>query len=175
MTAIAQTPNGSAARTLVLDLNAAAPHPLSEAEWQWHFNSWSVAIPAGLSPIEAYEVGLTLTDDPEIQELNRTYRQQDKPTDVLAFAALEAAEPLIPELLAVEPLPLGDIVISLETAQRQAAEAGHSLGQELVWLAAHGFLHLLGWDHPDGASLAAMLDRQRELIQIFPVEGKKSS
>ncbi|PSN10328.1 rRNA maturation RNase YbeY [filamentous cyanobacterium CCP5] len=161
-------------RSLTLDLNGDLPSPLSPEEWQGRFDSWAIAIPKGLSPIEAYEVGLTLTDDAEIQSLNRTYRHQDKPTDVLAFAALEDT-PLIPELLTAEPLPLGDIVISLETAQRQAQEAGHSLTQELVWLAAHGFLHLLGWDHPDEASLKAMLDRQRELIQIFPVEGKKSS
>jgi len=64
-----------------------------------------------------------------------------------------------------EPLELGDIVISLETAARQAPEHGHSLEQELLFLASHGLLHLLGWDHPDDASLAAMLARQHELVQ----------
>jgi len=66
--------------------------------------------------------------------------------------------------LDVEPLELGDIVISLETASRQAAAAGTSLEAELLFLASHGLLHLLGWDHPDAASLAAMLSRQESLI-----------
>ena len=63
-----------------------------------------------------------------------------------------------------EPLELGDIVISLETAARQAAAADTSLEAELLFLASHGLLHLLGWDHPDAESLAAMLSRQEALI-----------
>jgi len=63
-----------------------------------------------------------------------------------------------------EPLELGDIVISLESAARQAAAAGTSLETELLFLASHGLLHLLGWDHPDEASLATMLSRQEALI-----------
>jgi probable rRNA maturation factor len=61
-------------------------------------------------------------------------------------------------------LELGDIVISLDTAARQAPEHGHSLEQELLFLASHGLLHLVGWDHPDDASLAAMLARQEQLL-----------
>jgi probable rRNA maturation factor len=63
------------------------------------------------------------------------------------------------------PLELGDIVISLDTAARQAADHGHSLEHELLFLASHGLLHLLGWDHPDEASLDAMLNRQSQLLQ----------
>jgi probable rRNA maturation factor len=63
-----------------------------------------------------------------------------------------------------EPLELGDIVISLETAARQAPDHGHPLERELLFLASHGLLHLLGWDHPDDASLAAMLSRQERLL-----------
>ena len=63
-----------------------------------------------------------------------------------------------------EPLELGDIVISLESAARQADAAGTSLEAELQFLASHGLLHLLGWDHPDEASLATMLSRQETLI-----------
>jgi probable rRNA maturation factor len=109
-------------------------------------------------------VSLRLTTDAEIAELNQSFRQIDQPTDVLAFAALEQDFPLTPDLLNTEPLYLGDIVISLDTAQGQAAQAGHSLVWELAWLAAHGFLHLLGWDHPDEASLAAMMQKQYELL-----------
>jgi probable rRNA maturation factor len=65
-----------------------------------------------------------------------------------------------------EPLELGDIVISVETAARQAPEHGHSLERELLFLASHGLLHLLGWDHPDEASLAAMLAQQEQLLAV---------
>jgi probable rRNA maturation factor len=65
-------------------------------------------------------------------------------------------------------LELGDIVISLDTAARQAPDHGHSLERELLFLASHGLLHLLGWDHPDEASLAAMLERQERLLAASP-------
>jgi probable rRNA maturation factor len=70
------------------------------------------------------------------------------------------------------PLYLGDIVISLDTAQRQAETQSHPLEVELAWLAAHGLLHLLGWDHPDDASLTRMLNQQQALLQIvgLPVQ-----
>ena len=68
-------------------------------------------------------------------------------------------------------LELGDIVISLDTAARQAPEHGHSLEQELLFLASHGLLHLLGWDHPDDASLATMLARQERLLAAAPQSG----
>jgi len=87
-----------------------------------------------------YEVGLRLTTDAEIHVLNRTYRAKNKPTDVLAFAQREGpAGRLHPELL-------GDIVISVETARRQARRG---LYAELVHLASHGLCHLLGYDHRD--------------------------
>jgi probable rRNA maturation factor len=69
---------------------------------------------------------------------------------------------------ALGALELGDIVISLDTAARQAPEHGHSLEQELLFLASHGLLHLVGWDHPDDASLAAMLARQERLLAAGP-------
>jgi len=125
-------------------------------------------LPEGLRA-PAYSLGLTLTDDATIAELNASWRQKPGPTDVLAFAALEEAPPLPPAPdgdgeLDPEPLELGDIVISLETAARQAQETGLSLAQELLFLASHGLLHLLGWDHPDEATLAAMLERQERLL-----------
>ncbi|WP_255092270.1 rRNA maturation RNase YbeY [Synechococcus sp. J7-Johnson] len=120
----------------------------------------------------AYSLGLSLVGDGEMTELNESWRSQEGPTDVLAFAAqdegLEGA-PAMPKLPAPEPdqeepLELGDIVISLETAARQAETAGVSLARELRWLASHGLLHLLGWDHPDDARLEAMLRRQDQLL-----------
>ena len=111
----------------------------------------------------AYSLGLQLCDDEAIAALNASWRHQSGPTDVLAFAAQEGAPPL-PGALDLGPLELGDIIISLETAARQALEHGHPLERELRFLASHGLLHLLGWDHPDEPSLAAMLERQERLL-----------
>ena len=143
----------------------AAGSPIAPETWQQWFETWLEALSTTLPPAESYELSLRLTGDREIQQFNSQYRQQDQPTDVLAFAALEVE---IPEPTDTdhcsEPLYLGDIVISLETATRQSQQQGHSLTVELAWLAAHGLLHLLGWDHPDSQSLALMLEQQKTLL-----------
>ena len=164
--------------SLNADLLAAAgalADPLAGAElWHEQISTWLAGMAAEL-PAElqasAYSLGLSLVGDAEIAELNGDWRGKPGPTDVLAFAAqddaLEDAPPIpMPDLLEhEEALELGDIVISLETAARQAPDHGHNLPEELLFLATHGFLHLLGWDHPDDASLAAMLARQERLLE----------
>jgi probable rRNA maturation factor len=142
-----------------------AAGPIEEETWQQWFEAWLSHLQIDQSPINAYELSLRLTDDAEIQELNASYRQKDQPTDVLAFAALEVDYPQPEEMLEEMPLYLGDVVISVETAQRQAEERGHSLEHELVWLSTHGLLHLLGWDHPDEASFQSMVKEQEALLQ----------
>lgn len=137
---------------------------VSTETWESWFQKWLDLLQPELSPIQAYELSLRLTDDREMQSLNHQYRQLDQPTDVLAFAALEATDPLPTEVVSSLPLYLGDIVISIETAQRQAKTQEHSLETELAWLAAHGLLHLLGWDHPNEASLSQMLNQQQVLL-----------
>ena len=145
---------------------------LGEALWQQRLEDWLDQLAAELPEslrVQAYSLGLTLTDDATIAELNASWRRKSGPTDVLAFAALEEAPPLPPASEGEgeadpEPLELGDIVISLETADRQAREAGLSLERELLFLASHGLLHLLGWDHPDEVALTAMLERQERLL-----------
>jgi len=87
------------------------------------------------------ELSILLCTDPEIHELNRDYRHKDKPTDVLAFALREG------EAGHLAGDHLGDVVISVDTAARQAKERKHSLKTEAITLLAHGLLHLLGWDH----------------------------
>ncbi|QFZ92963.2 rRNA maturation RNase YbeY [Synechococcus elongatus] len=144
---------------LDLTLQIVCSDRLPELPWQDWFDRWLTDIQPSLPTdwqAPAYEACLRFVDDGEIQQLNRDYRQQDKPTDVLAFAALEDAIPL--GLEPEEPLYLGDVIISVPTAQRQAL--GHPLETELAWLAAHGLLHLLGWDHPDDEQLEAMLAQQ---------------
>ncbi|AIF52237.1 rRNA maturation RNase YbeY [Pelosinus sp. UFO1] len=91
------------------------------------------------------EVSLVLADDEYIRVLNRQYRDKDCSTDVLSFALNEGEEPLMID--GPEEVLLGDIIISLETATRQAEEYGHSLERELAYLTVHGILHLLGYDH----------------------------
>lgn len=153
-------------------LAAAAPCPSgdqAERHWQALLGDWlgqlGPELPAELRA-PAYSLGLLITDDRSIAVLNGEWRQQEGPTDVLAFAAQEA--PLPPDALAelgeAEPLELGDIVISLETAARQAEDHDHDLERELRFLASHGLLHLLGWDHPDAASLERMLALQEQLL-----------
>ena len=133
--------------------------------WQAWFSVWMQELRPTLSPIDRYEVSLLLTNDTTIQQLNATYRHQDKATDVLAFAAQETDLPGAQAIYQTSPLPLGDIVISVETAQRQRHDNGYSLIHELAWLAAHGLLHLLGWDHPDDLSLKNMLEKQHSLLE----------
>jgi probable rRNA maturation factor len=135
--------------------------------WEDWFKIWLESLGDYLPEASGYELSLRLTDDAEIHGLNRDYRQKDQPTDVLAFAALEVDFPL-PQTT-FEPLYLGDLVISVATATRQAQEQNHSLTRELAWLAAHGLLHLLGWDHPDDESLGLMLAQQEELLQKIDI------
>lgn len=133
--------------------------------WESWFHRWLEILQSHLPPASSYELGLRLTDDREIQLLNAQYRHQNKPTDVLSFAALEVECPQSADMLACSPLYLGDIVISVETAKQQAQQQEHPLLQELAWLAAHGLLHLLGWDHPDEVSLEKMLAQQVILLK----------
>ncbi len=155
-----------ALETVVIDPDTSeswtGPADLSLQQWQRWFDQWLQCLDPQLSPLAAYEVSLLLTSDAEIQRLNATYRHQDFPTDVLAFAALEWEGPL----LTLQPMPvnLGDIIVSVETATRQAACHNHDLATELSWLACHGLLHLLGWDHPSADRLDQMLTEQSRLM-----------
>jgi probable rRNA maturation factor len=139
--------------------------PLGEVLWQEIATQWGDRLRDELPAWELdWELSLRLTDDGDMQALNRQYRHQDRPTDVLSFAALETAMPMVP----AEPLYLGDVVISVPTAARQASAQGRSLMAELVWLFSHGLLHLLGWDHPTEERLVQMLARQDALLADLP-------
>jgi len=113
------------------------------------------------------EVGITLMDDEGIRLLNRDFRGIDGATDVLSFSAVECFEEE-PEIFYQnedeEPLVLGDVVISAETAARQAEEYGHTMERELCFLVVHGMLHLLGYDHEDSASEERMFSLQRDIL-----------
>ncbi len=109
---------------------------------------------------EESEVSVVFTDDKYIRELNRNYRGIDSPTDVLSFA-MNDGEPM---LGAEGEYLLGDVVISLQAAQRQGDEYGHGIRREVAYLAAHGALHLLGYDHRDEESRAVMREKEESAM-----------
>jgi len=112
------------------------------------------------------EISVTFTDDNDIRELNSIYRGLAKPTDVLSFAFDESAGDVGGIAFADGSgiHVLGDIVISVETAARQAAGYGHSFERELGFLALHGALHLLGFDHGTEKERAAMRAAEESIL-----------
>ncbi len=107
---------------------------------------------------EDCEVSLVFCDDERMRALNQAYRGEGKPTDVLSFA--QEIGPTIPG----EPRLLGDVVISVPTAERQAAAAGRPVASELDWLLLHGVLHLLGFEDATSEGLEEMKRRQRAVL-----------
>jgi probable rRNA maturation factor len=110
------------------------------------------------------ELSILLTDDAYIRVLNRDHRGKDRPTDVLAFPQEDAEEgtevaPGAPDQL------LGDVVISLDTAERQARSRRRPLIDEVSFLLAHGILHLVGYDHQDDAEEARMNAMTKRLLR----------
>ncbi|CAI8018271.1 Endoribonuclease YbeY [Geodia barretti] len=126
---------------------------------------------AGTLPADARgEIGLLLTDDETVRQLNREYRGVDRTTDVLSFSFehwghWEGDE----EAPTDEPPPLGEIVVSVPQAARQAESQGVPLRQELALLIVHGALHLLGHDHYEDGELETMQALERSALSgIFP-------
>ena len=112
------------------------------------------------------ELSILIVDDAEIRIINRDYLQRDKPTNVISFAMREGeGGELCPDLL-------GDVVISAETAARDAAEAGIPYEHELLFLLLHGILHLLGYDHErSGVEEAERMEaREREVFALLREE-----
>jgi len=105
------------------------------------------------------EISIVLVNNDYIRELNFTYRGLDSPTDVLSFPLHDAEEE--------GDNILGDVVISLEKAQEQALNYGHSLRREVAFLAAHGILHLVGYDHMDEAAEKEMEAKQEYVMERF--------
>ncbi len=143
-----------------LDLDGEQEQALAQVAWE--------AVSSEFDP-DIVEIGLTLVDDEAIAALNEQYRGVEGPTDVLSFPLwtreqLKEAS-VDPEKFPERPLLLGDVVISVETARRQAEEYGHSFGRELAFLLVHGVLHLLGYDHDDDESRAQMRAREEAVLE----------
>ena len=119
-------------------------------------------------PFTNPQVSVLFVDDKRIQELNRQYRHEDRPTDVLSFMMLDKNEP---PASPGEPTHLGDIVISLETAHRQARDISHSLKKEIALLLVHGYLHLLGYTDDKEEDRQKMHDEQQQWLKRFEEQG----
>lgn len=117
------------------------------------------------------ELEFVLTNDCEIHRLNHQYRRKDAPTDVLSFA-WEESEDFFPG----EEKMLGQIIVSLDTAEEQAGEYGHSLEREMAFLSIHGLLHLLGYDHEVGpGEEKKMRDREKEILNALEIDREGES
>ena len=113
--------------------------------------------------VENGEVSVTLTNNAYIHTLNKEYRGIDRPTDVLSFALNESEEPEMVD--GPEVNVLGDLIISVERAEEQAADYGHSLRREVAFLTVHGMLHLLGYDHMEDEEREEMEAEQRFVME----------
>jgi probable rRNA maturation factor len=115
-----------------------------------------------LEALSDVELTVVITSDEAVRELNRQYRGEDKPTDVLSFEAGGDDEGFI---LPPESTPyIGDLIISAPTAEKQAMASGHLAAEEILLLVIHGALHLLGYDHGTADEKAAMWQRQAEIL-----------
>ena len=118
---------------------------------------------------------MVLTDNPSIQEINRDYRQIDRPTDVLSFPMVDYERPA--DFCGLEEqaedyfnpetgeLMLGDIIVSVDKVEEQAEKYGHSQARELAFLVAHSMLHLFGYDHMEEEERLVMERKQAEILE----------
>ena len=115
--------------------------------------------------LENVSFNLIIVDNDYIHELNKTYRNIDRETDVITFALEDESTIIIPN----EERILGDIYISIDKAKAQAEEYGHSLLRELSFLAVHGFYHLLGYDHQTPEEEKVMFQKQEEVLDSYGI------
>ena len=108
---------------------------------------------------EITEMSLSFVSKEEIQDINRDYRGKDVPTDVISFALNDEIEDEINSI--------GDIIICVDIAREQAQEYNHSFDREIGFLAVHGFLHLLGYDHMNEKDEKEMFDKQEAILEEF--------
>ncbi|MFA5515660.1 MAG: rRNA maturation RNase YbeY [Desulfuromonadales bacterium] len=112
------------------------------------------------------ELSVLIVDDEQIREINRDWLQRDRPTNVISFSMREG------EGGQIQPGLLGDVIISAETAARDAADAGAAYADELHFLLLHGILHLLGYDHERGTEAEAlrMEEKERAIFSLIKEE-----
>ena len=126
------------------------------------------------------QVSVLLVDDDTIRSMNREYRGVDRSTDVLSFPMLSYLDGEQDDQLVYDTDPetgevlLGDVVISMETAERQAGEYGHSIERELAYLTVHGVLHLRGYDHEDESDRHDMRAAEEEILALMGLSREPS-
>lgn len=115
------------------------------------------------------EVSITIVTDEEIRTLNHKYRNIDAPTDVLSF---EMEDPYVEldDHLKTIPIPIGDIIISIDKVEEQSKAYNHSFERELAFLTIHGFLHLLGYTHDNEDEEKVMFSKQEQILKEFQLE-----
>jgi probable rRNA maturation factor len=124
--------------------------------------------------LSGLELSILLTNDKQIQQINRAHRDKDKPTDVLSFPQNEFVRPEVPKRNSAFHV-LGDVVISIDTAAHQAQGRHRPLVEEVRFLLAHGLLHLLGHDHLTPAEKKVMTARTRYLVRNTPLPASVSA
>ena len=135
--------------------------------WEKVFLSWintilkkeDYKLPKFILKKKSFSLGLQIISNQEIASMNQKWMQKNGPTDVLSFPIISDES-----LHNLDLIELGDIFISFEMALEQSYEYKHSIKREMLWLASHGFLHLLGWEHEDDNELKNMLSFQEYLI-----------
>lgn len=117
------------------------------------------------------EINILLTDNAVIQSLNKSYRDQNKPTNVLAFPSLNPDEVsnLYKNNLEQSPIILGDVVLAFETIQQESIEQKKDFEKHLVHLAVHGTLHLLGFDHENDDEAATMESLEIKILSSLMI------
>ncbi|XP_006811885.1 endoribonuclease YbeY-like [Saccoglossus kowalevskii] len=121
-----------------------------------------------LMGVETYDVAVLCVDDRKIQELNRNYRGQGVPTDVLSFPAYEIASPgLLPDISEDEVPDLGDMFLGLPYIQHQCQQDGGNLSEVLPVIATHGLCHLIGYDHKTENQWKQMFDKELSIFQEY--------
>ena len=111
------------------------------------------------------EISMVFADDDFIQNLNRDYRDKDKPTNVLSFPQYDPADLTRDDGF----MALGDIILSFETVEREAEEQAKPLRNHVAHLIAHGLLHLLGYDHEDDQEAAIMESLEIRILKTFGI------
>lgn len=150
---------------MVETLNEVPRFPLKEGPLEVEEVARALTALLGDLGLSHKEVTVVFVDDAKITELNRVHREVDAPTDVLSYPTSEPDD--LAEGFVMPEIPhLGDIIISVETAQRQAAEHAHSLTQEVKTLAAHALTHLLGYDHPTEEAWKRFKSAQARILTL---------
>ena len=156
------------------DLNGIKQYVFQHVFWENTFLIWinillsefKQFLPNSLINKKSISLSFEIVDDLKISDLNKIWLNKSGPTDVLSFPILSKED----SINGLTSLELGDIFISLEMASKQSIEYNNTLEQEVIWLASHGFLHLLGWDHQDQTQLENMLKIQEYLISRLNIE-----